>query len=61
MAILFLGNIEFTPLEDEMSKLVADQGKKKHLKGPSYNDIIQLMYYFEVNIRICQPGKVMST
>ena len=27
IAILYLGNIEFIPLEDEMSKLVADQGK----------------------------------
>ena len=25
------------------------------------NNIIQLMHSFEVNIRICQPGKVMST
>ena len=49
-----------------MSKLVADQGKKitKPLKGHQKfmgNNIIQLMHYFEVNIRICQPEKVMST
>ena len=25
------------------------------------NNIIQLMHSFEVNIRICQPEKVMST
>ena len=27
MAILYLGNIEFNPLEDDMSKMVADHGK----------------------------------